>query len=73
MNYFLQKYYISIISLKKKRLDFHSRYSAKKRVYKYKIINREGSLSLFRNRAWHIQRKLNVKLLEKELKCSRNS
>ena len=68
MNYFLQKHCISIISIEKKKLDFHSRYSAKKRVYKYKIINRVGSLSLFKNRAWHIKKKLNIKLLEKGAK-----
>ena len=63
INFFLKKYFISIIDIKKKKLDFNSRYSAKERVYEYKIINRLGRLSLDQNRAWHIKSKLNLKLL----------
>ncbi len=58
MNFFLRKNLISIISLKKKNLTFHSRFSALERVYIYKIINRMGSLSLNNNRAWHIKKKI---------------
>jgi len=68
MNFFLRKNLISIISLKKKNLTFHSRFSALERVYIYKIINRMGSLSLNNNRAWHIKKKLNIKLLKKGAK-----
>ena len=64
INFFLKKYYISIIDIKKKKLDFNSRYSAKERVYEYKIVNRLGSLSLDHNRAWHIKSKLDIKLLK---------
>ena len=65
INFFLNKNLITIIDLKKKKLDFHSRYSAKERVYKYVIINRMGSLSIDRNRAWHIKKKLDLNLLKK--------
>ena len=41
---------------KKKSVDFHSRYSAKERIYEYCIINREGSLSIYKNKAWHIKK-----------------
>ena len=63
INFFLKKSLISIIDIKKKKLNFNSRYSAKERVYEYKIINRLGSLSLDHNRAWHIKSKLDIKLL----------
>ena len=63
INFFLKKYFISIIDIKKKKLNFNSRHSAKERVYEYKIINRLGSLSLDHNKAWHIKSKLDVKLL----------
>ncbi len=63
INFFLRKYHISIIDLKKKKLSFNSRYSAKERVYEYKIVNRVGPLSLDHNRAWHIKSKLDVNLL----------
>ncbi len=63
INFFLRKYHISIIDIKKKKLSFNSRYSAKERVYEYKIVNRVGRLSLDHNRAWHIKSKLDVNLL----------
>ncbi len=63
INFFLKKYHISIIDLKKKKLDFNSRHSAKERIYVYKIVNRLGDLSLDYNRAWHIKSKLDIKLL----------
>ena len=41
--------------LKKKKKNFHARFSAKKRLYEYLIINRNASLSLDVNRAWHVK------------------
>ena len=63
INFFLKKYLISIKDIKKKKLDFNSRYAAKERVYEYKIVNRLGTLSLDHNRAWHVKAKLDIKLL----------
>ena len=68
VNFFLNRHLISIVTIKKKNLDFNSRYSAKERIYEYKIINRAGGLSLDQNRAWHIKSKLNIKLLKKGAK-----
>ena len=65
LNFFLSKYSISILQIKEKKIDFHSRFSAKERVYEYHIVNREGSLSLFKNKAWHIKKKLDIKLLKR--------
>ena len=58
INFFLQKKKISILDIKKKDNNFHSRYSAKERIYEYLIVNRQGSLSLFKNKAWHIKKKI---------------
>ena len=68
MNFFLNKSSISIIDVIRKDLDFHARYSATERIYEYNIINRKGSLSLEKNRAWHIKKKLDMKLLKKGAK-----
>ena len=65
INFFLHKDSITIISIKSKSLNFHSRHSAKERVYKYYIINRIGLLSLDKNRAWHIKKKLNLNIMKK--------
>ncbi len=68
LNYFLSKKSISIISIKKKGLSFHSRFDAKKRIYKYIIVNRRNFLVLDKNRAWLVKKKLNVYSMKKALK-----
>ena len=65
INFFLHKDSITITSIKSRSLNFHSRHSAKERVYKYYIINRIGLLSLDKNRAWHIKKKLNLNIMKK--------
>ena len=54
VNFFLKKKGISILDIKTKKKDFHARFSAKLRTYEYLIINRQGNLSIDRDRAWHI-------------------
>ena len=68
INFFLNKSLISIVEIKKKNLNFHSRFNAKERTYEYRIVNREGSLSLQKNKAWHIKNKLDLKMLKKGAK-----
>jgi len=64
-NFFLSKYSVSILDIKKRSNKFHARHSANERVYKYFIINRRSSLVLEKNKAWHIKKKLNVKIMKK--------
>ncbi|MDC0628072.1 tRNA pseudouridine(38-40) synthase TruA [Pelagibacteraceae bacterium] len=68
MNYYLNDYFVSIIELKLKKNNFHARFSAKKRVYEYLIINRESKLSIERGKAWHVRKKLNFYEMKKALK-----
>ena len=68
VNYFLNKKKISILEIKTKKKNFHARYSAKKRFYKYLIVNRIAPLSLEVNKAWHIKSVLNIKLIKKAAK-----
>ena len=65
VNFFLKKHPVSILNIKKRSNSFHARHSAKERVYKYFIINRHSSLALDKNKAWHIKKKLDVKLMKK--------
>ena len=65
LNFFLNKKQISIIEIKKKNKNFHSRYSAKKRIYKYVIFNRKSKPSLFLNKGWFVIKKLDIKNLKK--------
>jgi len=68
INFFLNKKYISILDIKNKQQDFHARFDAKLRTYEYLIINRIGTLSIDRNRAWHVKKKINLKLMKKGAK-----
>ena len=68
LNYFLSKKNISISSIKKKNLNFHSRFDAKKRTYKYIIVNRKNFLVLDKNRAWLVKKKLNIHYMKKAIK-----
>ena len=68
MNFFLGRDLISIIKIKKKKLSFHARHQAKERVYEYQIVNRQGSLSIYKNKSWHIKKKIDVNLLKKGAK-----
>ena len=68
INYFLNTKLISIISIKKKSLNFHARFSAKQRIYTYIIFNRISGPSIEKNRGWHIKKKLDLKLMKKGTK-----
>ena len=68
INHFLSRYGISILELKKRELSFHSRYSAKARIYKYVILNRKSGSVLKNKRCWHIIKKLNLEMMKKGAK-----
>ena len=68
MNFFLKKRLISILDLQTVDKEFHARFSAKLRTYEYLIVNRQGNLSIDRNRAWHVKKKINLKLMKKGAK-----
>ena len=67
-NYFLKNKLISILDVRKKSNNFHARYSAKLRTYEYLIANRQANLSINKNRAWHVKKKMNLNLLKKGAK-----
>ncbi len=68
INFFLKKYPVAILSVKKRPEHFHARHSANKRIYKYIIINRRSSLVLEKNKAWHIKKKLDLRIMKKGAK-----
>ena len=65
INFFLNSSLISIKKIKKKNLNFHARFSAKERVYKYVIFNRSSVPSIEKDRGWHISKKLDLELMKK--------
>ena len=68
INHFLSGYDISILDLKKRKITFHSRHSAKVRVYKYIILNRKSGSVLKNKRCWHIIKKLDLEMMKKGAK-----
>ena len=65
INFFLSKYTVSVLNIKKRSNKFHARHSASERIYKYFIINRSSSLVLEKDKAWHIKKKLDVTTMRK--------
>ena len=65
LNFFLNNKMISIISIKKKNINFHARYSAKERIYLYIIHNRFSPSTINKDREWHIRKKLDLNLIKK--------
>ena len=68
LNHFLNKEMITIIKIKKRDKNFHARFSAKMRIYKYIIINRFSRPVLDKNRGWHIMNKLDLEIMKKASK-----
>ena len=68
LNFFLNKNLISITDIKKKNLSFHSRYSARERIYEYIIANRLAPPSLDKDKVWHIRKKLDLEIMKKAAK-----
>ena len=68
LNFLLNKSMISILKIKKRNKNFHSRYSAKARIYQYIILNRESVPTINKNRVWHIRKKINLENIKRGAK-----
>jgi tRNA pseudouridine38-40 synthase len=68
INHFVNDMGVSIVNIKKKKLNFHARFSAKQRVYKYIIFNRSSRPSIEKQRGWHIIKELDISLMKKGAK-----
>ena len=68
INYFLNKEGVAILKIKKRSKNFHARFSAKMRIYRYIIFNRLGGPVLQKNRGWHIMKQLDLVAMKKGAK-----
>ena len=68
INHFVNNMNVSIINIKKKNINFHARFSAKQRIYKYVIFNRLSKPSIEKDRGWHIIKQLDISLMKKGAK-----
>ena len=68
INHFLNDKDIAIIGIKKRSKKFHSRFSAKQRIYKYIIFNQISAPVIEKKRGWHIRKPLDLDLIKKGAK-----
>ena len=68
INHFLNSKDIAVKNIKKRNNKFHSRFSAKQRIYKYFIFNQISQPVIEKNRAWHVRKPLNLELMKKGAK-----
>ena len=71
VNYYLSRNFnneITIISSKKVNQEFHARFSAKYRRYKYAILNNRTGSPLNRNNSWRVPLPLNLQSMIKASK-----
>jgi tRNA pseudouridine38-40 synthase len=52
LNFHLKPAPVSILAAEVAAVDFHARFSAKARLYRYRIVNRRAPLAIDRGRAW---------------------
>ena len=68
INHFLNEKGIAITQIKKRSEKFHSRFSAKQRIYRYIILNQISAPVIENGRGWHVRKILNVDLMKKGAK-----
>ena len=68
INHFLNKEGVSILKIRKRNNNFHARFSAKMRIYKYIIINRISGPVLDKDKGWHVMKKLDLETMKKGAK-----
>jgi len=68
INHFLNNKGIAITKIKKRNNEFHSRFSAKQRIYKYIIFNQISAPVIEKQRGWHVRKPLDLDLIKKGAK-----
>jgi tRNA pseudouridine38-40 synthase len=68
INHFLNDKGVAITKIKKRSNKFHSRYSAKQRIYKYIIFNQISEPVIEKNRGWHVRKPLDLELIKRGAK-----
>jgi tRNA pseudouridine38-40 synthase len=58
LNARLRPHPVAVLAVEKAADSFHARFSAKRRHYLYRIVNRRADLTLERKRAWRVPRPL---------------
>jgi len=68
INHFLNNKGIAITQIKKRSEKFHSRFSAKQRIYRYIIFNQISAPVIENGKGWHVRKILDINLMKKGAK-----
>ena len=63
LNSHLRRVPVSVLSVSSVQSDFHARFSAIGRSYRYRIVNRRAPLTLQAGRAWWVPQRLDVEAM----------
>jgi tRNA pseudouridine38-40 synthase len=64
LNAHLRPHPISVLEAKEAAPDFHARFDAKLRAYRYRVTNRRAPLTFERGQAWRVGRPLDVEAMQ---------
>lgn len=64
LNFYVRPHRIAILQVDQVADDFHARFNAGDRSYRYFIVNRRAELALELGRAWHIHRNLDIGVMQ---------
>ncbi len=60
LNFHLKPHAVAVLKADRVPDDFHARFSAKERIYLYRIVNRRAPLTVMRDRAWWVPSRLDA-------------
>jgi tRNA pseudouridine38-40 synthase len=69
LNAHLRPHPVAVLAVEQVDASFDARFSAKRRHYLYRIINRRADLALDRNRAWRVTRPLDDEAMHAAAQC----
>lgn len=64
VNFYLRPHKVAILAAEQVDEAFHARFSAIQRSYRYRIVNRRAPLAIDAERAWHVQRPLDIAAMQ---------
>lgn len=64
LNFYLQPSRVVVKEAEVVPDSFHARFSARSRLYRYRILNRKAPSALWRERAWHVPTTLDVEAMK---------
>ncbi|MEM7168698.1 MAG: tRNA pseudouridine(38-40) synthase TruA [Pseudomonadota bacterium] len=64
LNFHLKPHPVAVLTAEAVDEDFHARFSATRRAYLYRIVNRRAPLALDHGRAWFVPKALNTRAMQ---------